>query len=431
MDFLLVGILMVWSLGSCFFPMKETGLRSLMMTNAIIVAMALCALAVSAMNSAEPITALRGLLVADKLRGLLLVPMAISWITGVAAFAKWWGGECKSSVGTRPLFCLRSATLVAAFMGILLILLTDSLPVMLGGLLLTSLMACIGMLFHVHEEVLPHARKFTLGFAGMFVMLTAGIGLMLGGGGRFAMVGLVCTGFSALCFMGLLPGLTWYRKGMMHLPKGQRLMMRVLLPAALFPHVLTLAAGGATGIFMQKMLLILSIFSGLTLIEYLRAKEGVSETSGVLLLTSVLVSLAYGAAGAIPALMLVMMLVLWGTLALIAQGGTWWKLPAKRYAVLVLVGVPFVSPLFVPYVLSLGYGIQMMPAVACVFAVLLVYATYALAVRVYRAWNEDTVSPADVWRGRLATVLLGIMTVYGCWFMYADALSQIVDAVGG
>lgn len=454
MDFLLVAILLAWSFASSFLPLSEKRLRSLMVANAVLTSLALLALAIPAI-AGNPTSIFENLFTVDQLRGLIIVPIAMSWLSGVVAFALWWGASFKSGTGTRPLFCLRSYTLVGAFAGIVLMLLTNSLPLVLLGLLLTFFMACVGVLFQVTDGVLHHVRMFALGLGGALIALAGGVALLLFAGyqatgtlmltgdavraaemgtvGPLAMLGITLTGFAGMWFMGLLPGMTWYRKGVANLPKGQRLIMRVFLPAALFPHFLTLSAwGGASGeLFVQKMLLLFGLFAGITLVEYLRAQEGVSDSFVVLLLAMALVSMGYGPAGAIPALMMIMMLVFVGTLFLLVHGGVWLKSGVKKYAVAVVAGVPFVSPLFVPYALSVGYGIQMMPLVACISSAVLVYATYMLSCRVFRAWSEAEPKYSDMWGARVATVLLAGMTVYGCWFMYADALSLMVDAVGG
>ncbi len=454
MDFLLVAILLAWSLASSFIPVSEKRLRSLMVANAVLTSLALIALAVPAITEGS-LTVFENLFVVDQLRGLILIPIALSWLSGVVAFALWWGVSFKNGVGNRHLFCLRSSTLIGAFGGIVLVLLTQSLPFVLLGFLLTFFMVCVGVLFQANDGVLQYMRMFVLGLGGALIALAGGIGLLLFAGyqatgtllltgdavraaemgavGPLAMLGIVLTGFAGMWFMGLLPGMTWYRQGVANLPKGQRLIMRVFLPAALFPHFLTLSVwGGASGeLFVQKMLLLFSLFAGITLVEYLRAQERVSDVLIVLLLVMALVSLGYGPAGAIPALMMVMMSVLGGTLFLLGHEGAWWKPRVKKYAVAVVAGVPFVSPLFVPYALSVGYGIQMMPLVACISSAVLVYATYTLSCRVSRAWSEAESQYSDVWSARVALVLLVGMSMYGCWFMYADALSLMVDAVGG
>lgn len=454
MDFLLIAILLVWSLASSFLPLREKLLRSLMVGNALLTSLALLALATPAI-AGTPTLILENLFVVDRLRGLILVPLALSWVAGVVGFALWWGRSFKMGVGTRPLFCLRSGTFIGAFMGIILTLLTDSLSLVALGIFMTFLMASVGVLFQVTENILQYVRVFALGLGAALITLTVGIGLLLFSGyqttgallltgdavraanlgtvGPLAMLGIVLTGFSGMWFMGLLPGMAWYRKGIASLPWGQRLMMRVFLPAALFPHFLTLSAwGGVSGeLFSQKMLLLFGVFAGVTLVEYLRAQEGVSDTITVLLLALALVSVGYGPAGAIPALMMIMMMVFLGTLFLLAHGGVWWKTGLRKYAVMIIAGVPFVSPLFIPYALSVGYGIQMMPLVACVSAVVLVYATYTLSCRVFRAWSEVGPQYSDIWSAHIATVLLFGLSVYGCWFMYADALAMLVDAVGG
>lgn len=454
MDFLLIAILLIWSFAAIFLPLREKLLRSLMVGNAILVSLALLALAAPAI-AGTPVFILESLFVVDRLRGLILIPLALSWAAGVVAFALWWGRSFKTGVGTRPLFCLRSATFIGAFIGIVLILLTNSLPLVVFGTSLTFFMTCVGVLFQVTDKTLQHVRIFVLGMGAALVSLAAGIGVLLFSGyqmtgtllltgdaiqmanlgvvGPLAVFGIVLTGFSVMWFLGLLPGLVWYRKGIASLPRGQRLIVRVFLPAALFPHFLTLSAwGGVSGaLVVQKMLLLFGVFAGITLIEYLRAQEGVSDTVTVLLLAMALISVGYGPAGAIPALMIVMMMVFLGTVFLLAHGGVWWKPGLRKYAVMIIAGIPFVSPLFIPYALSVGYGIQMMPFVACVSAAVLMYATYTLSCRVFRAWSEVGPRYSDVWSARIAGVLLFGLSVYGCWFMYTDALALFVDAIGG
>lgn len=453
MDFLLLAVLVAWSLGTCFLPVRERTLRIMVMINAMLVSLALTALVVPVFQGST-VTVLEDLFAVDTLRALLAIPVAVSWVAGTAAFVMWWGVSFSTGGGTRPLFCWRSATLVGAFAGILLMLLTDSLPVMLGGLLLTFLMVCVGVLFQVKENVLPHVRKFAVGCGAALMMLVAGVGMLLVSGyeqtgtlfmtgdalriatlsstSQLSMLGIVTTGFGALWFMGLVPFMAWYRKGMANLPRGHRLVMRVLLPVTLFPHLLTLAAwGGSAGsVFVEKMLLVLSVFAGLTTFEYLRTKEGIGEAMTVFLLTLTLVTMAYGPAGAIPALMIVMMLALGGTALMLSQGAIAWPRKARMYAALVLGGVPGVSPLFVPYALSVGYGIQMMPGVALVTAVFMCAVTFTLVTRTARAWSEDERTYADVWGARFAAVLLVLMTLYGGWFLYTDALALMVKSVG-
>lgn len=453
MDFLLVAILILWSFGACFLPLREKALRTIVSVNAVMLALALTALAVPTLGG-TPATALGGLLIMDSLRALLAIPIAIAWVAGTGAFVLWWGVSFKSGVGTRPLFCLRSMSVIGAFAGTLLMLLTDSLAIMLVGLLLTFFMATVGVLFQISDSTLKQVRMFTVGCGAALVTFALGIATLLVSGfqqtgellltntdavqasmsstNALALLGVALTGFSMMWFMGLLPGLAWYRRGIANLPKGQRIIMRVMLPTALFPHVITLAGWGgeAGGLFVQKLFLVGGFFAALTLIEYIRVKESTAEISVTLLLAVALVSMAYGPAGVIPALMLMMMLVLLGTLLTIVHGGVWWKPRVRAYAALVIGAAPVISPLFVPYGLSIGYGIQMMPVVATVAAALLFFATATLTVRVYRAWSEAEPTYADLWSGRLAFVLLAIMTVYGCWFMYADNLALVVKSVG-
>jgi hypothetical protein len=453
MDFLLLTILVLWSFGACFLPLRERLLRVIVMANTVGVSLALLALVVPAIRG-ERIAVLNSLFVVDTLRALLAIPLAISWIAGVAAFVMWWGASFKSGVGTRPLFCLRSATLVGSFAGVLLVLLTDSLSIMLTGLLIAFLMACVGVLFQAKEDVLARVRMFAIGCGAALMLLIVGVGFLeisgyqqtstlllvgaevraagLSGNSILAMLGIAVTGFSAMWFMGLLPGMAWYRRGMANLPKGHRLVMRVFLPAALFPHLLTLAAwGGESGSdFVQKMLLLFSLFAGLAAIEYIRTKEETAETSAVFLLALTLVALAFGPAGAIPALMLVMMFVLWGAALLISRGGISWSRRTRAYAVAILAGIPVVSPFFVPFALGLGYGIQMMPVVAVIVGVFLIWSLFILTNRITHAWSEGEGTYADLWSGRVSMLLLFVMTVYGCWFMYADALALLVKSVG-
>jgi hypothetical protein len=227
--------------------------------------------------------------------------------------------------------------------------------------------------------------------------------------------------------------MVWFRKGVAELPKAQRLLMRIFLPVALFPHLLTLPAwGGNQGEpFVQKMLIVFSIFSAVTLVEYLRAKESTGEIFAILLLGMALVSGGYGAAGFIPALMIFMGYVLVGTICILVQGGAWWSVRMKKYAILVLAGMPMVSPFFVPFVLSTGYGMQMMPMVATVATLMLAYTLFTLSVRMMRAWTEADVQYSEKWMVKLSALLLIIMTAYGAWFLYADALALMVKAVEG
>lgn len=453
MDFLLLALLVLWSFGACFLPLRERLLRVIVMANAVGVSLALLALVVPVI-SGESISVLSNFFTVDTLRALLAIPVAISWIAGVAAFVMWWGASFKSGVGTRPLFCLRSATLVGSFAGILLVLLTDSLPVMLAGILVAFLMACVGVLFQVKEDVLARVRVFAIGCGMALALFIIGVGLLeisgyqqtgslllvgadvqaaeLSGSSVLTMFGIAVTGFAAMWFMGLFPGMAWYRRGMANLPKGHRLVMRVFLPAVLFPHLLTLASwGGESGSgFVQKMLLMFSLFAGLTTIEYFRTKEGVAEASVVFLLTLALVMLAFGPAGVIPALMLVMMLVLWGAILLISQGGISWSRRVRTYAITLFVGVPVVSPFFVPLTLGGGYGMQMMPVVAVVVGIFTIWSLFIIANCIAHAWGEGEVTYADRWSGHVAVILLFVMTVYGCWFMYADALALLVKSAG-
>lgn len=453
MDLLLIAIIVAWSFGTCFLPLREKALRTIVSVNAVLLSLSLAALAVTVLSGSS-VTALGGFFLMDSLRALLALPMAIAWVVGTGAFVLWWGTSFKSGVGTRQLFCLRSLTLVGAFAGTLFTLLTDSLAGMLVGLMLTFFMAIIGVLFQITESALRHVRMFAVGCGAALGAFALGIGTLLVSGFRqtgellltntdavqaamsgtstLALLGVAITGFSMMWFMGLLPGLAWYRRGIASLPKGQRLVMRVMLPAALFPHALMLAGWGgeAGGLFMQKLFLVGSFFAALTLIEYLRAKESTAEIAITLMLAMMLVSMAYGPAGAIPALMLAMMLVLFGTALIIVHGGVWWKSREKMYATLMFAGVPVVSPLFVPYGLSIGYGIQMMPAVGVIATVLLVYASATLILRIHRAWSEAEPTYADLWSARLATLLFMIATLYGCWFMYADSLALVVKSVG-
>lgn len=454
MDFLLLAFLMVWSFVACFLPLREKALRSLTVANAVVTSLALLALAVPAIGGTSQ-NVLHGFFVMDQIRGLIAVPLVLGWIVTVVAFALWWGASFKDGTGTRPLFCLRSVSLIGVFSGIILVLLTSALPVVSVGLMLTFVMACVGVLFQVKDaQVLHHVRVFALGLGAALVTSVVGVVLLLiagykttgsfvftsadvlaahmDGSSSFALFGIVLTGFAAMWFMGLLPGLAWYRQGMAHLPRGQRLLMRVFLPAVLFPHVLTLAAwaGSSGDALVQKMALVFSGFAALTLCEYLYKEVALADSAVVLLLGLVLVSLAYGPAGAIPALMFLIVLVLLGTTLFLAQGGVWWGARAKKLAVLLLLGVPFVSPLFVPLWLSLGYGIQMMPIVAGIAALIVVYAVVIFSTRILRAWSESEAHYPEMWSARMASLLMVVMVVYGCWFMYADALALMVTAVG-
>lgn len=453
MDFLLVALLVVWSFGACFLPLKERVLRSVVSLNAVMLAAALFALAVPTLGNA-PVTTLGGFFVMDSLRALLTIPMALAWVAGTGAFVLWWGASFKSGTGNRTLFCLRSLTFIGAFAGVLLMFLANSFVVMLGGLVLAFFMAAGGVLFQISDDALKHVRMFVVGCGVALVVFAGGIATLLisgfqqtgkllltnadvieasmSGANVLALGGIALTGFSILWFMGLLPGLAWYRRGIAHLPKGQRLIMRVMLPVALFPHVMTLAEWGGEGgeLFIQKVFLGGSFFAALTLFEYIHTEESAAEISMMLLLAVALVSMAYGPAGAIPALMIMMMFVLLGASLLIGQGGVWWKPRVRAYATWVIGAVPVISPLCIPYGLSVGYGIQMMPVVATITAALLVCASATLAVRVSRAWSEGEPTYADLWSGKFALALLVIMTAYGCWFLSADSLALVVKSVG-
>lgn len=452
MEFLLVAILLLGSAAACFLPLKEKMLRTWFVVNALLTSLALGALAVPVFGGVS-VSALQGFLVVDALRGLLLIPIAISWGAIVFAFALWWGACFERGIGSRQLFTLRSVTLVGGFGGVLLTLLANALPLVLFGVFITFMMTCIGTLYEAPDHMLQRLRKYTIGIGAAFAVFAFGIALLLVGGYQhtgelmltssevragmtgsvpmLALLGMAMTGFSALWFLGLVPGMVWFREGVAELPKAQRLLMRVFLPVALFPHLLMLPAwGGNQGeSFVQKMLIAFSLFSAGALIEYLRAKESTGEIVAILLLGIALASGGYGGAGFIPALMILIGYVLVGTIYILVQGGAWWSLRMKKYAILVLVGMPVLSPFFVPFVLSTGYGMQMMPLVATVTTLMLAYTLFTLSVRMMRAWTEAEVQYPEKWMVKLSALLLILMTAYGVWFLYADTLALMVNAV--
>ncbi len=459
MNFLLVAILLLWSGVSSVFPFHEKRLRSLVVVNAVLTALALLALAVPAIDGVSS-SAVYGLVMVDRLRGLLLIPLALSWMVGVVAFVLWWGASFEKGEGTRPLFCVRNVTLVSAFAGVLLMLLTNALPVVFLGLLLTITSVSLGTLFRIAPEVLHRVRMLIMGLGGALLVFAVGVTILLiqvyratdrlmftltevrpvdlGGMEMLTIFGIVFICFASMWCMGLLPAMGWYRKGIVSLPKGHRLVLRIFLPVVLFPHLFTLVAWaemqGVADALVEKIFLLFTLFAALTLLEYLRSKQSLADTVTVLLSAMILMSLAFGPAGAIPALMMLVVLVLLGTLLLITNGGawwprqTWWKPGVKKYAVALCIAVPFLSPLFVPYALSIGYGVQMMPIIACVAVFVLLYATYSISSRMLTAWSEADAQPYDMWSARIAGVLLVAMTIYGCWFMYADTLSLFVEA---
>ncbi|NBS67858.1 hypothetical protein EBT31_02950, partial [bacterium] len=181
MEFLLVAILLLGSAAACFLPLKEKMLRTWFVVNALLTSLALGALAVPVFGGVS-VSALQGFLVVDALRGLLLIPIAISWGAIVFAFALWWGACFERGIGSRQLFTLRSVTLVGGFGGVLLTLLANALPLVLFGVFITFMMTCIGTLYEAPDHMLQRLRKYTIGIGAAFAVFAFGIALLLVGG---------------------------------------------------------------------------------------------------------------------------------------------------------------------------------------------------------------------------------------------------------
>ena len=117
------------------------------------------------------------------------------------------------------------------------------------------------------------------------------------------------------------------------------------------------------------------------------------------------------------------------TVFTLTQGGVWLTGRARMFVCAVCIGVPVISPLFVPLMLSVGYGLQMKPVFTVGVAAVTAYALFSLGNRVTSAWTEETPRYAEVWMGKIALAFLAILTLYGVWFLHADALGIIVNAV--
>lgn len=439
MDFLLVGILVIWSFVASFLPVREKLLRAIMVANAMLTALALVALATPAI-SGTPTILFDGIFAVDRLRGLFLIPLAGSWVALVVGFALWWGASFQRGTAARPLFCLRSYTLVGMFIGLLIVLLTQMLWMVLVGVFIVLSMMCIEMLFQVSEQALQEKRNVVVGLGAAYLALVVSVTLLIlvhmTNEARTVTLGVLASilfGFSLMWFLGLLPGMHWYRKGVAHLPKGHRALMRACLPVVFFPHILALTAlgGEPQAVLMQKMFLLFGVFSLITLFEYIYIRESLAAIVAVFMWSVAFVSMGYGSAGAIPASMMLVLLPIVGTLIILAQGGVFWKGKIKKYARMIFMSIPFVSPIFVPLVLSTGYGIQIMPIVTLITTICYLVALYVLSGRIFQAWSEEAPQYTQIWNARIGGVMLVSLTLYGCWFMYTDTLSLFVDAIGG
>ncbi len=281
------------------------------------------------------------------------------------------------------------------------------------GAMLVALLALIAVLFFETGEyvlTVAHAREVVQGSALLPVVL-AGLAA------------------SIYALIGALPGFAWQREGARELPKAQQLLMRAFLPTALLPHVLTLSAWAGADVVVRTLFLVGSIAALGALLEKIQEKEDGGEIFFALLIMLGSASGSYGVAGAIPAAMMGIVGVCVATMFTLAQGGVWLKSRVRWYASAVCVGIPVISPLFVPFMLSIGYGLQMKPIFATCIAGVSAYALFVLTGRLHSAWTEETPRYAEIWMGNIAKAFLVFLTIYGVWFLHADALGIVVNAV--